>query len=154
MIIKNRKAIVPAILILLTFLLPSGLLAERSPRTLPAEVLSITDGDTIVVLLQGHKERVRLIGIDAPEYHPNPKAEKDSIRTGDDLRTIYQMGRKSTQYMKSVIRAGDQVEVELDVGERDKYGRLLGYVWLRDGRMLNEKIVRAGYASLMTIPPT
>ena len=58
-----------------------------------------------------------------PESHPNPKAEKDSIRTGDDLRTIYQMGRKSTQYMKSVIRAGDQVEVELDVGERDKYGR-------------------------------
>ena len=105
----NRKTIVPTILILLTLLLPSVLLAERSPRTLPAEVLSITDGDTIVIRLQGHKEKVRLIGIDAPECRPNPKAEKDSIRTGDDLRTITEMGRRATQYVKSVIRPGDRV---------------------------------------------
>ena len=61
------------------------------------------------------------------------------------------MGRKATQYVKSVIRAGDRVEIELDVGERDRYGRLLGYVWLPDGRMLNEEIVRAGYASLIPV---
>jgi micrococcal nuclease len=47
----------------------------------------------------------------------------------------------------------EPVTIELDVQERDKYGRLLGYVWLQDGRMLNEVIVRAGYAGLMTIPP-
>jgi hypothetical protein len=56
MISMTRKAIVPIILILSTLLQPSGLLAERSTRTLPAEVLWITDGDTIVVHLQGHKE--------------------------------------------------------------------------------------------------
>jgi micrococcal nuclease len=61
-------------------------------RTIPARVVSITNGDNIVVRLQGRKEKVRLIGIDAPECRPNPKAEKDSFRTGDDLRTITEMG--------------------------------------------------------------
>ena len=45
------------------------------------------------------------------------------------------------------------VLVEFDVQKRDRYKRLLGYVYLQDGRMLNEIIVRSGYASLMTIPP-
>jgi micrococcal nuclease len=149
----NWKAIILAIIILFTLLLPSGLLAERSIRTLPAEILSITDGDTIVIIHEGHKERVQLIGIDAPECRPKPKAEKDVIRTGVYLRTINEMGQRSTRYVKSVLRSGDHVNIELDVQERDWYGRLLGYVWLQDGRMLNEEIVRAGYAGLMTIPP-
>jgi micrococcal nuclease len=63
------------------------------------------------------------------------------------------MGQRSTRYVKEIISAGDQVEIELDVQERDKYGRLLAYVWLQDGQMLNEEIIRAGYAGLMTYPP-
>jgi micrococcal nuclease len=126
----NRKAIIPAILIILTLLLPSGLLAERSSRSPPAEVLSIIDGDTLVIRLNGHQEKVRLIGIDAPECRPNPKAEKNSIRTGDDLRTITEMGRRATGYVKSILKPGDHVQIEMDVGERDRYGRLLGYIWL------------------------
>jgi micrococcal nuclease len=39
------------------------------------------------------------------------------------------------------------------VERRDQYGRLLGYAYLSDGRMLNEEIVRAGYANLLTHPP-
>ena len=45
------------------------------------------------------------------------------------------------------------VRIELDVQARDKYGRLLAYVYLPNGKMLNEEIVKAGYANLMTIPP-
>jgi len=150
---RTRKAIVPAIFILLTILLPSALLAERSTRTLPADVLSITDGDTIVIRLHGHKEKVRLIGIDAPECRPNPKAKKDSLRTGTDLRTINEMGQRSTRYVKSILKPLEPVTIELDVQHRDKYGRLLAYIWLQDGRLLNEEIVRAGYAGLMTYPP-
>lgn len=147
-----RRAIIPLVILLLAVCLSPGVWAERSTRTLPAEVLWITDGDTIVIRLQGHQEKVRLIGIDAPECQPNPKAQKDSIRTRNDLETLTEMGRKATQYVKSVIRAGDRVEIELDVQERDRYGRLLGYVWHQDGRLLNEEIVRAGFANLMTIP--
>jgi micrococcal nuclease len=139
--------------IVLILLLPSGLLAVRSSHYLPAEILSIIDVDTIIIRLQGHKERVRLIGIDAPECRPNLKAEKDSIRTRDDLRTITEMGQRATRYVKGIISPGDQIELELDLQQRDKYQRVLAYIWLPDGRMLNEEIVRAGYASLMTIPP-
>ncbi len=41
----------------------------------------------------------------------------------------------------------------MDVEKRDKYGRLLGYVYLSNGKMLNEEVVKAGYGSLMTHPP-
>jgi micrococcal nuclease len=149
----NRKAIIPPFLILLVLFQSSGLQAKRPLRTLPAEVLSITDGDTIVVRLDGRKERVHLIGIDAPESSPNSKAQRDSLRTGDDLKTIIEMGQRSTRFFKTVLRVGDRVSIELDVQKRDRYGRLLGYIWLRDGRMLNEEIVRAGYAGLMIYPP-
>ena len=50
-------------------------------------------------------------------------------------------------------KPGDTVKMEFDVEKRDKYSRLLGYVYLSDGKMLNEEIVKAGYANLMTIPP-
>jgi micrococcal nuclease len=149
----NRKSIVRLILILLTIVLGSSVWAERPPRTLPAEVISITDGDTIVIRLQGRKERVHLIGINAPESQENPKAKKDSLRTGEDLKTIIEMGQRSTRFVKTVLRPVDHVSIEFDVQERDRFGRLLGYVWLPDGRMLNEEIVRAGYANLMTYPP-
>jgi len=45
------------------------------------------------------------------------------------------------------------ITIELDVQERDRYGRILGYVYLSNGKMLNEEIVKAGYAIIMTIPP-
>jgi len=48
---------------------------------------------------------------------------------------------------------GDRVRIEFDVQKRDQCSRVLGYVYLGDGRMLKEEIVKAGYASLMTYPP-
>jgi len=54
---------------------------------------------------------------------------------------------------KSLVKKGDKVKIEFDVQKRDKYGRLLGYVYLPGGRMLNEEIVKAGYVSLLTYPP-
>jgi micrococcal nuclease len=149
----NRRVIFSLVLIVGGLLLSSGVWAERSTHTLPAEVQSITDGVTIRVRINGREEKVRLIGIDAPESHPNPKAQKDSLRTGDDMATITEMGQRATRYVKSIVRPGDWVQIELDIQERDRYGRLLAYVWLQDGRFLNEEIVGAGYAGLMTIPP-
>lgn len=63
------------------------------------------------------------------------------------------MGKQATEFVRTVIKPGDKVTIEFDVEKRDKYGRLLAYVYLADGTMLNEEIVKAGYANLLTYPP-
>ncbi len=58
--------------------------------------------------------------------------------------------------MKTLLKPGGTVKIEFDVQKREKNrtnGRLLGYVYLSDGKMLNEEVVKAGYANLMTYPP-
>jgi micrococcal nuclease len=63
------------------------------------------------------------------------------------------MGKRATAYVESIVKLGDLITIELDVQERDRYGRLLCYVYLSNGKMLNEEIIKAGYANVMTIPP-
>lgn len=96
-------------------------------------VTGVTDGDTLVVKIGGRQERVRLIGVDAPEK-------------GQGF-----WGEKATQFTRE--RAFKRtVTLELDVQERDRYGRLLAYVYV-NGSMLNEELLREGLAMLLTIPP-
>ena len=63
------------------------------------------------------------------------------------------MGKRATAYVESLVSTGNTITIEFDVQERDRYGRLLGYVYLSNGKMLNEEIIKAGYAKVMTIPP-
>lgn len=143
-----RSFLVTLLFPLLT-VLPSPVFALE----LAAKVLRVIDGDTLKVEVEGHDESVRLIGIDTPESKANAKALKDSARSGEELAAIVLQGKKAAAFARSLVRKGDVVRLETDVQHRDKYRRLLAYVYLRDGSMLNEVIVRAGYASLMTIPP-
>jgi len=130
----------------------------------------VIDGDTIVVTTpEGKSEKVRLIGIDAPESRDNDKAKQDSKRTGQDLETINKMGQEATEFVKRWVKLGQEVRLEFDIQERDKYGRLLAYVYLKPigwektprwlylgpegGLFLNAVIISAGYATPMTIPP-
>lgn len=118
-----------------------------------ATVTKIVDGDTIYVNQNGNTLKVRLIGIDTPESRYNSKAERDSDRSGEDLKDILAQGKRATAYLKSILRKGDSVTLEYDLQQYDKYGRILAYVYLSDGRMVNELIIASGYASPMTIPP-
>jgi len=78
---------------------------------------------------------------------------RDAERSKEDIKTIIAMGKQATAFTKSLVKSGDTIRIECDVQVRDKYRRLLGYVYLSDGRMLNEEIVKAGYANVMTYPP-
>jgi len=118
-----------------------------------AVVKKISDGDTITVLSGGSTIKIRLIGIDAPESRQNQKALKDSGRSGNDLEAILAQGKQATVFLKSVLQKGDTVSLEFDSVRYDKYGRTLAYVYLSDGRMLNDLMISSGYASPMTIPP-
>jgi len=116
-------------------------------------VTRIVDGDTLKVFYLEGEESIRLIGIDTPESRVNKKTKKDAKRSGQDIETIIAMGKRATEYVESLVKPGGLITIEFDVQERDRYKRLLGYVYLPNGNMLNEEIVKAGYASVMTIPP-
>jgi len=118
-----------------------------------ATVIKVVDGDTLKIEMNGQEEAVRLIGIDTPESRINKKAKKDSLRSNQDIDTITAMGKEAAKYVRTLVRKGDMVGIEFDVQKRDKYNRLLVYAYLSDGKMLNEEIVKAGYANIMTYPP-
>ncbi len=129
-------------------LLSSSLHAQQTTT-----VVRVVDGDTLKIRYWGKEESIRLIGIDTPESRVNKKTKRDAKRSGQDLKTIIAMGKKATEYVESLINQGDLITIEFDAQQRDRYGRLLGYVYLSNGKMLNEEIVKAGYANVMTIPP-
>jgi len=129
------------------------LLATPAAARDQVTVTRVVDGDTLTIYYNNKKENVRLVGIDTPESRDNSKARRDADRTGRDLQVITSQGKRAAAFVKSLVGKGSVLEIEFDVERRDRYGRLLAYLYLSDGRMLNEEIVRAGYASVMTIPP-
>jgi micrococcal nuclease len=103
-----------------------------------AEVVRVVDGDTIHVRVDGHLEKVRYIGVNTPEVHHPSKGEEPG-------------GREAHAVNRRLVE-GKRVRLELDVQSRDRYGRLLAYVWIGD-TMINAELVRLGYAQVMTVPP-
>ena len=103
------------------------------------DVIRVVDGDTLVINYNGKNEKVRLIGVDTPEsVHPN---EEKNTEFGDSV----------SKFSKEIL-SGKQVGLEFDVQERDKYGRLLAYVYL-EGQMYNKLLLEKGYAKIATYPP-
>ena len=126
-------------------------LAFPSQANEKAKVLSIVDGDTVKVIYHKKEESIRLIGVDAPKSGPNKKLVKDAQRAKSDIEIITSHEKEAKCFVKASVKPGDFLWIEFDVRTRDKYGRLLAYLYLSSGKMLNEEIVKAGYAQLMTI---
>lgn len=116
-------------------------------KLIKAKVTKAVDGDTVHVRLKsGKEEKVRFIGVDTPE----------------STMQVEPYGKEAAAYTKSKLLNKD-VWLELDVQERDKYDRLLAYVWLSPPTKESDKEIRAkmfnavllleGYAQVMTVPP-
>jgi micrococcal nuclease len=123
---------------LLLLLLVGVLAAAASAEGLEGHVVRIVDGDTIHVRIGERIEKVRYIGVNTPEVHHPTKGEEPG-------------GREAASMNADLVK-GRTVRIELDVQSRDRYGRLLAYVWVGDV-MINAELVRLGYAQVMTVPP-
>ncbi len=150
---------------LLSLLLFSFSFAWKPPEDfVKAYVVKVIDGDTLVVkipkttfnnrkTLKNLRFTVRLVGIDTPESKRNRRANIQAGKTGKDVETIILLGKMAAKFTKRLAKKGSVVFLEFDVEPQDRYGRLLAYVWLKDGRMLNKEIICNGYAYPLTVPP-
>lgn len=119
--------------------------ADEIPENVTeATVVSVSDGDTVRVEIDGETESLRLILVDTPE-------------TRDPNDPVECYGAEATEFMKALLPEGTTVYLEQDISDRDRYGRMLRYVWLKGdddkAYLVNEILVRQGYAVLYTYPP-
>lgn len=120
---------------------------EGLPQVLPAaapgtyHVVRVEDGDTITVDMGGNHERVRFIGIDTPE-------------TQDPRKPVQCFGKAASEFTKNLI-GNNTVRLEADPlsGNRDRYNRLLRYIYLPDGTLVQAEILRQGYGFAYTSFP-
>ncbi len=112
---------------------------ERAAARYHGTVVETIDGDTIDVRFgNGRVERIRVLGADTPE-------------TKDRRKPVQCFGPEASAYTHARL-AGRRVTLETDVEKRDKYGRLLAYVYV-DGVRYDDELLRLGYARLLIIPP-
>jgi micrococcal nuclease len=141
-----------AIFALLVLSLIAGLNSSFAAIITPVTVQRVIDGDTVEVDYFGKKESVRLIGVDTPETkHPT--------------KGVQPYGREASVFTKSALE-GRNIWLEFDVEQRDRYGRLLAYVWTSEpsirtvpgdaelrSKMFNARLLLDGYAQIATFPP-
>lgn len=152
--LKKEYTWLHAIVLLLAVVSFAGFRAFSGPGPAAADngyiyVDRVVDGDTLKL---SNGERVRLIGIDTPEVHYSQKLVRDAKKSGKDVKAIQALGSKASEFTK-LLCDGKKVRLEFDVQKRDRYGRLLAYVYLEDGTFVNAKIIEEGYAQMLTIPP-
>lgn len=106
-----------------------------------AVVDRVVDGDTLDVDLRGSTVRVRLLGLDTPE-------------TVDENRPVQCFGHEASSYLAQLLPRGSTVRLERDVEARDRFGRLLVYLYrVDDGLFVNAALIEGGYATTLSIAP-
>lgn len=93
-----------------------------------------------------------MIGVDTPEVHYGSKLLRDARSSRKGAGIIQALGRRAAAFAKNLC-LNKKVRLEFDIEKRDKYNRLLAYVYLEDGTFLNAEIIREGYGQVMTVSP-
>jgi micrococcal nuclease len=137
------------VVILLAMAVAAGAFGANRLRAAPDEgagsselatVTRVVDGDTVVARIGGRSERVRYIGMDTPE----------DVKPGTPVQCY---SRAAAAENRQLV-GGRKVRLVQDAEARDRYGRLLAYVYrASDGLFVNAELVRRGYARPLTIPP-
>ena len=120
---------------------PPATVATPAGPAAAATVDHVIDGDTVQLTIGSHTERARLLGIDTPE----------TVKPGAPVQCY---GPEASARTKALLPTGTRVGLQRDAESRDRYGRLLVYVWrVRDGRFVNRSLVAEGYARTLSIAP-
>ena len=142
-------SVVSTVLIILGFLI--FIYTKQTPTTNSTHkeiyvVSRVIDGDTFELSIG---QRVRMLGIDTPEKYDSKKLDRDVEITKQDKKTIKKLGELASEYVKNFLE-GKKVILEKEPygDDKDKYGRLLRWVYLEDGTFVNGKIVADGYANV------
>lgn len=147
---SRKKRIYSIILIVLVLLISMVGIYQQAGKNktnlYEAVVLRVVDGDTIIVALNNREERIRMIGVDAPE----------SVSLNEEENTVW--GQSASEYTKSVLEPGTKIWLTFDIEERDQYGRMLAYIWLdSDTENLNhlfqKQLIGEGYALAIRYEP-
>jgi micrococcal nuclease len=123
----------------------SGLIGTTEDDRLDAEVggrvVRVVDGDTIRVRLDSPAESrtVRYIGVDTPE----------TVKPNEPVQCF---GKAASEFNRRLVE-GRRVVLVLGRERRDRYGRLLAYVRVQGGPLVEDELLRGGYARTLTIPP-
>ncbi|MDM8533364.1 thermonuclease family protein [Clostridiaceae bacterium HSG29] len=135
-----KKIIVPLIVILYFIIIIFN--PFQSNDYTISTVEKVFDGDTIYVNIENENYVIRLTGINTPEVK------------GKYIKENEYFGPEASKFLKDLLPTGTIVYLESDIDDKDKYDRLLRYVYLKpDGKMVNEILLEKGYAEVMNIEP-
>lgn len=111
---------------------------ERYSQCIKAKITKVIDGDTIIISTNAKKEKVRLILVDTPETkHPQ--------------MGVQPFGPEAAAFKTEQLE-GKEIIVEDGIQARDKYGRVLAYVWIGD-KLFNQTLLEKGLARVAVYPP-
>ncbi len=139
LLIRNRLILVvslAALLLLFALAFPALAAPGPAPGSTPAVLVDVIDGDTIDLLVNDKVERVRYIGIDTPE-----RGQPGYVAAAEANRAL--------------VTSSPLLYLVKDVSERDRTSdaRLLRYVYLADGRLVEQELVAGGWAAPVEYPP-
>ncbi len=146
----KSKWFLAGIVIMLVCLIWCGRLfmQEQMPKTdyVNAEIVYVIDGDTVIVRMDGREEKIRMIGIDAPE----------SVSAEEEENSVY--GEIASEYTKENLKEGMKVYITFDKERKDPYERILAYIWLDTNmedvnNLYQYKMVSEGYALAVYYEP-
>lgn len=139
----NKKFFSPGLFVILACLMVPACAAtdDPLPEGATGRIVKVIDGDTVDISIDGHTERVRLIGVDTPE-------------TKKPNTPIQCFGPEASAFTTAYLPPNTPVIVLRDAEARDPYGRLLGYVYrFTDNGFINHELIMQGFARPLSITP-
>ncbi|WP_347720517.1 thermonuclease family protein [Candidatus Nanohalovita haloferacivicina] len=115
-----------------------------------ATLISITDGDTIDIQINGRNDTVRLLGVDTPETHSSNNPKEFGLQDTAENRACLEIyGEEAAEYLERNLDSSIRVETDPSADRRGSYGRLLAYVY-SDNTSINKQLLEKGLARVYT----